>query len=57
MKNKKENFFFKLNQKKYWYTLGIFSHKLTDSTDTFGSKPIAGRRGQPLKRYKNKYKY
>ncbi len=31
------------------HTFGIFSHKLTDSTDVLGSKPIAGSRGQPLK--------
>ena len=32
-------------------TLGIFSHKLTDSMDNFNSKPNVGRRGQPLWKY------
>jgi len=36
------------------HTLGIFSHKLTDSTDVFGSKPIAGSRGQPFKCIRNR---
>ena len=31
-------------------TCGIFSQRLTDSIDTFGSNPIAGKRGQPWRK-------
>lgn len=39
----------------YLLTSGIFSHKLTGSTQVFESNPIIGKRGQPIRISKTVY--